>query len=132
MLIENNRQIIVYGVAFDGVLDLERHALEGTPKEGVYVGADRQRYPCFDEEDYAYEKRCYWNFVFARSAEELRDKLERLRWMPWQTNYQKYRGDVRPVIYWEGDMREPLVALPSDDITAGKYLARKTYNSRKR
>ncbi len=108
----------MYGVAFYGVNELIDIAsgAEGGAREGVYVGKDRRSYPCFDSWDYANEDRSYWNFVFARSKEELERKLERLRAMPWRDNYRKYAGDVQPVIYWQGDSHDPMEMLESEDI----------------
>ena len=77
-----NGKIQVYGAMFDGVNDIILHALKGISKDGVYVGEESQRYPCFDSEDYASESRYYWNFVFAKSKTELKDRMQKLKAMP--------------------------------------------------
>lgn len=74
MQLANYSKITVYGVPFLGVEELIYHFLEGEPKNGVYVGGEREAYPCFGSEDWQYENRFYWNFVFARDPEELKAK----------------------------------------------------------
>lgn len=97
-----NRKIIIYGVSFNGIEDLADHAWNEKPKDGVYVLTDSSHYPCFDSEDYAYEKRRYWNFVFGKTKEEARQMLQLVKDTPPQNNYYKLREDI-PMIYWEGD-----------------------------
>jgi hypothetical protein len=114
MEIAYNRKIRIYGVTFNGFSDIKKFALTGKPKDGVYVGEDSERYPCFDSSDYEYENRFYWNFVFARSQEELDQKLRRLRSMGHGGNYRKFTDGLSPMIYFQGDSHYPL------EVTAGK------------
>lgn len=110
--IASNSKIQVFSATFNGVHDIIEHGLKDFPKEGVYVGVDHERYPCFDEEDYAYEKRFYWNFVFAESREEMERKLQQLRLMkPMGRNYRKLCQELHPMAYWEGDMQHPVKLL---------------------
>ena len=105
-------KIQVFNTTFNGVRDIIEHGLNGFPKEGVYVGVDHERYPCFDEEDYAYEKRYYWNFVFAESREEMESKLRQLKRMkPIGGKYWKLTQELHPMAYWEGDTRDPVELL---------------------
>lgn len=48
---KNNKAIEVMGVLFKGVKDMICHAIDNVSKDGVYVGIDDQRYPCFDSDD---------------------------------------------------------------------------------
>lgn len=101
---KNNKAIEVMGVLFKGVKDMICHAIDNVSKDGVYVGIDDQRYPCFDSDDYAYEDRYYTNLVFANSQEELDEKLARLKKMePIKGNYDKLTEELHPMAYWEGD-----------------------------
>ncbi len=103
---KNDETIEVLGVAFEGVRDMLIHALEHNPKKGVYVGEDSQRYPCFDSFDYATENRYYTNIVFAKSQEELDEKMAILKEMgPTAHNYNKLTEKLHPMAYWEGDSR---------------------------
>ena len=89
-------KIQVYGVTFDGVNDIIQHALKGVSKEGVYVGEESQRYPCFDSEDYA-------------SEYELKDKMQKLKAMPViGSNFKKLNNELHPMGYWGGDTNYPI------------------------
>lgn len=116
MEIANNRKIEVYGVIFHGIDEIKRHALTGTPKEGVYVGEDSEPYPRFDSSDYEYEDRYYWNFVFARSKDELDLKLSRLRTMNHSGNYRKLTRQLSPMVYFQGDRHDPLEVTDDPDL----------------
>lgn len=101
---KNNKAIEVMGVSFKGVKDMTRHALDNIPKDGVFVGIDARRYPCFDSSDYAYEDRYYTNLVFAKSKEELDEKMARLKSMEQiRCNYDKLTEELHPMAYWGGD-----------------------------
>lgn len=69
----NYSQICVLGAQFEDIYEVARCACLHEPKDGVYVGEDSERYPCFDYEDFASETRYYWNFVFATSESEMLD-----------------------------------------------------------
>ena len=102
-------KIQVYGAMFDGVNDIILHALKGISKDGVYVGEESQRYPCFDSEDYASESRYYWNFVFAKSKTELKDRMQKLKAMPViGSNFKKLNNELHPMGYWGGDTNYPV------------------------
>lgn len=99
-----NDSFRVFGVKFENINEVIRYAIDGTPKNGVYVGEDSQRYPCFDSEDYATENRYYWNFVFAHSKGELQQKLDNIKnRRELQCNYNKFTEELAPMVYWEGD-----------------------------
>lgn len=99
-----NAPINAFGVDFKNIYEVIAYAIDGKPKDGVYVGEDSQRYPCFDSEDYASEDRYYWNFVFATSQSELDEKLKKLKEMDTLgSNYRKLTEDLAPMAYWEGD-----------------------------
>lgn len=102
-------RIEVLGVVFVNVQDLIFHALKGIPKNGVYVGKDSKRYPCFDSEDYATENRHFWNFIFATDKEELDAKLSELKSRPQRSNYNKLSQDLHPMAYWGGENRDPVI-----------------------
>ena len=67
-LLSHNKPVEILGVSFNGVKDMIKHARDRMPKDGVYVGEDSQRYPCFDSSDSLYENRSYTNLVFASIA----------------------------------------------------------------
>lgn len=101
--VEHDQQIVIFDVKFNGIEEIKEYALKGVPKDGVYVGQDSKRYPCFDSSDYAYEDRNYWNFVFSKSREELEKKMNTLRNMTNMGNYKKLTKELAPMLYWGGD-----------------------------
>ena len=101
--IRNTDKIRVLGVIFKDIHEAITYAQERKPKEGVYVGVISERYPCFDSHDYAYERRRYWNIVFAKSEEELNSKLAELNNTVHHINFCKYSDALAPMAYWGGD-----------------------------
>ncbi|WP_297901442.1 hypothetical protein [uncultured Parabacteroides sp.] len=124
MQLTNNSKITVYGIPFLGVEELVYRFLEGKPKEGIYVGGERKAYPCFDSEDWQYENRFYWNFVFARDLEELKAKVERLRAMEGRYSCRKLCSDLGPMVYWEGDAHHLMETNGSEDIVYVPFRGR--------
>lgn len=97
-------RIYAFGVDFKDIQEAIACAINEKPKNGVYVGTDSERYPCFDFEDYASETRSYLNLVFATSQEELDEKLKKLKEMNvLGSNYYKLTEELAPMAYWEGD-----------------------------
>lgn len=101
--VKNTDPIHVLGTTFLNIHEIIACSAVGTTKDGVYVGKDCERYPCFDSEDYATEDRFFWNFVFAKSKEEMEAKLEILKKISPQGNYNKFSESLAPMVYWAGD-----------------------------
>lgn len=101
--IKSTQPFYVLGVKFENIQEAILYAIKGRTKNGIYVGEDAKRYPCFDSEDYASEDRFFWNIVFARSKEELDRKLVELKSVSPKTNYNKFSKALAPMIYWGGD-----------------------------
>lgn len=108
--IKNTNSFYILGVKFENVQEAIEYAINERDKNGVYVGEDAERYPCFDFEDYASEDRFFWNIVFARSKEELNKKLVELKSVSPQTNYNKFSEILTPMVYWEGDSIYDVIA----------------------
>ena len=108
--IKNTNSFYVLGVKFENVQEAIEYAINERDKNGVYVGEDAKRYPCFDSEDYASEDRFFWNIVFARSKEELDGKLIELKSVSPQTNYNKFSETLAPMVYWGGDSIYDVIA----------------------
>ena len=121
--IRNNQTVIVYGVEFHGSEELKKRAFSNDPKEGIYVGCDCERYPCFDSEDYATENRFYWNFVFARDKLELDQKIKLLETCRCGCNYCKLTEatpeELYPMIYFQGDEIHPLNMTECENMVSG-------------
>lgn len=114
--IKNTNSFYVLGVKFENIQEAIFYAVKEMAKNGIYVGKDAERYPCFDSEDYASEDRFFWNIVFARSKEELDRKLVELKNVSPQTNYNKFSEALAPMIYWGGDSIYDVIA--TEDIEA--------------
>lgn len=103
-----NRKITIFDVEFNGIEEIKEYALKGVAKDCVYVAEDSQSYPCFDNSDFAYENRSFWNFIFARNREELERKIKILKSIHYKDNYKKLTGKLAPMAYWEGDPYYPI------------------------
>ena len=112
--VENNKKVSVYGVCFSGVNELKKVALSKQPKDGVYVRAKLESYPCFDSSDYAYEDRCYTHFVFGHSKEEVEHRLDILCGRG--VRLENWNLESGPIIYWAGDTYYPMEIMECDDI----------------
>ncbi|MGM9748541.1 MAG: hypothetical protein ACI3ZN_07050 [Candidatus Cryptobacteroides sp.] len=109
--------IEVLGVVFNGVNEMLEYARKKEPKDGVYVGEDSERYPCFDRSDYLYENRRYTNLVFATTREELELKLLILSEMDvLGGNYKKLTGALHPMLYWAGDKFYDVLLTENNEI----------------
>ena len=108
--IKNTNSFYVLGVKFENIHEAIFYAIKEMAKNGIYVGKNAKRYPCFDSEDYASEDRFFWNIVFARSKEELNRKLIELKSVSPQTDYNKISETLAPMIYWEGDSIYDVIA----------------------
>ena len=108
--IKNTNSFDVLGVIFENIQEAIFYAIKEMAKNGIYVGKDAKRYPCFDSEDYASEDRFFWNIVFARSKEDLDRKLVELKSVSPQTNHNKFSEALAPMVYWEGDCIYDVIA----------------------
>ena len=113
---KNNETIVVLGASFNGVKDMIEHARKRIPKAGVYVGEDSQLYPCFDSEDYMYENRYYTTLVFAKSLEEIDEKLRILNQVERHGNYNKLNCELHPMAYWQGDTHHDVLLTEANDV----------------
>ena len=102
--VKNNETIEALGASFNGVKEMKEHARKRIPKDGVYVGEDSQLYPCFDSEDYMYENRYFTNLVFAKSLEEIDEKLRILNQVERHGNYNMLNCELHPMAFWQGDI----------------------------
>ena len=112
---KNNETIQVLGASFNGVKDMIEHARKRMPKDGVYVGEDSQLYPCFDSEDYMYENRYFTNLVFAKSIEEIDEKIRILKQVERYGNYNKLNSELHPVASWQSDTCHDVMLTDRDE-----------------
>ena len=113
--LKNNETIEVMGALFNGVKDMIEHARKRIPKDGVFVGEDSQHYPCFDSEDYMSENRYFTNLVFAKSIEEIDEKLRILNLVKRYGNYNKLNCELHPMAYWQGDSHHDVLLTEMEE-----------------
>ena len=113
--VKNNETIVVLGASFNGVKEMIEHARKRMPKDGVYVGEDSQLYPCFDSEDYMYGNRYFTNLVFAKSIEEIDEKIRILKQVERYGNYNKLNSELHPMAYWQGDTCHDVLLTDRDE-----------------
>ena len=88
------------------------------PKDGVYVGVFVRHHLWFDECDYLSDNYLWRSFVFARSKDEVENKLEKLR----EHQFPEFREELAPMIYWDDEYDDMEV---TDDIAGVLCYARK-------
>ena len=74
---------------------------------GIYVGQLVRHHLWFDECDYLSDNYWWRCFVFAKSKDEVENKLEELR-------EPEFREDLAPMIYWDDKYDDMKI---TDDIT---------------
>jgi hypothetical protein len=97
----------VCGVVFEGIdeiLDYWRNQTDGSQP---YIIARSQRFPCFDAEDYATERRFYRNFLICRSKKEADKKTMSMEQLREGSNFclvnNSLPADMRPMVYYEDE-----------------------------
>lgn len=115
--LDKDRAIEVFGIRFCGVNELKKYACSGLSKGGVYVGMSRERYPCFDSSDYAYEDRYYTYLVFANNREDVERKVRILESAGYCGGCRNITDDVAPVVYWDGDRHHPMQLPECDEVS---------------
>lgn len=93
------------GVVFKGLNDIVNNI--GHPHTGIYIGMDKDRYPCFDEFDRLNENRYYQNIYFADSPQSFAIRQQMIEQMPPKSNYCKLYNEIPlealPLIYYSGE-----------------------------
>ena len=68
----------------------------------------------FDECDYLSDNHWFRSFVFAKSKDEVENKLEELR----KSEFPKFREELAPMIYWDDEYDDMKV---TDDVTSSLH-----------
>ena len=80
-----------------------------------YVIEYSKRFPCFDAEDYATERRFYRNFLICQSKADADKKAEKINQLK-ESNRTRLTqkdlpADMRPMVYYEDDKYSMLLAF---------------------
>lgn len=105
--IKITEQIHVLGTTFKDIYEIADYSCKKMPKDGVYVGQLVRHHLWFDECDYLSDNYWWRCFVFAKSKDEVENKLEELR-------EPEFREDLAPMIYWDDKYDDMKI---TDDIT---------------
>ena len=105
--IKFTEQIHVLGTTFKDIYEIADYSCNEKPKDGVYVGQLARHHLWFDECDYLSDNYWHRSFVFAKSKDEVENKLKKLR-------EPEFRKDLAPMIYWDDEYDDMKV---TDDIT---------------
>lgn len=108
--IKITEQIHVLGTTFKGIYEIEHYLRNEIPKDDVYVGQFVKHHLWFDECDYLSDNYWHCSFVFAKSKDEVENKLEKLR----EYEFPELREELAPMIYWDDEYDDMEV---TDDIT---------------
>ena len=108
--IKITEQIHVLGTTFKDIYEIEHYLRNEIPKDGVYVGQFVKYHLWFDECDYLSDNYWHCSFVFAKSKDEVENKLEKLR----EYEFPELREELAPMIYWDDEYDDMEV---TDDIT---------------
>ena len=105
--IKVTEQIHVLGTTFKDIYEIADYSCKEMPKDGVYVGQLVRHHLWFDECDYLSDNYWWRCFVFAKSKDEVENKLEKLR-------EPEFKENLAPMIYWDDEYDDMVV---TDDIT---------------
>ena len=112
--IKITEQIHVLGTTFKDIYEIADYSCKEMPKDGVYVGQLVRHHLWFDECDYLSDNYWHRSFVFAKSKDEVENKLEKLR----ESQFPEFREELAPMIYWDDKYDDMEV---TDDVTSSLH-----------
>lgn len=112
--IKITEQIHVFGTTFKDIYEIAHYCRNEIPKDGVYVDQFVKHHLWFDECDYLSDNYWFRSFVFAKSKDEVENKLEKLR----ESQFPEFREELAPMIYWDDKYDDMEV---TDDVTSSLH-----------
>lgn len=110
--VDTSTVVMFNGHIYHGLNELRRAARDNSGRCG-YVGEISERYPVFDSYDEADEDRYFSNFVFAKSANELKEKSDAAKQLKGSSNFCKLTADtplrLLPMVYYRGEGEEMII-----------------------
>ena len=104
----------VYGAVFEGIDGIMDYVHKQTNSSQPYIVEHGQRFPCFDSEDYANERRFYRNFLICHSKQEAEKKAKKMARVEANYNFclthKNLPADTRPMVYYEDESMSMLLA----------------------
>lgn len=106
--------LTICGVVFDGIDDILDYWRNQTDNSHPYIIDRSQRFPCFDSEDYATERRFYRNFLICHSKQEADKKFKGMQQQQASNNYclvnKNLSADMRPMLYYMDESQSMILA----------------------
>ena len=104
----------IRGMVFEGIDAIMDYWRNQTDNSQPYIIACCQRFPCFDAEDYATERRFYRNFLFCHSKQEADKKATNMELLQGSSNHclvnKNLSSDMRPMVYFEDESTSMILA----------------------
>ena len=111
----SNCTLSVFGEDFEGVEGIKDYVRRQTDNSRPYIIDFCRRFPCFDAEDYATERRFYRNFLFCRSKAEAEEKARKMTKLTSSGRDCLVSNDLdpvlRPMVYFEDESPSMLLAF---------------------
>lgn len=104
----------ICGLVFDGIDEIIDYWRNQTDNSQPYIIERCQRFPCFDAEDYATERRFFRNFLICHSKEEADKKAKSMERLQESSNFCLVNNDLsewmRPMLYFEDESTFMIIA----------------------
>ena len=109
----SNQDIEILGHIYHGIQDVRNQCQRDSGP--LVILENSERFPCFDYEDYATEKRFFRNFLFCKTNEEAARKGDLFRKCEKRAgNYcligEDMSEEMLPMIYYEDEKNEVTIA----------------------
>lgn len=109
----SNQDIEILGHIYHGIQDVKNQCQSDSGP--LVILENSERFPCFDYEDYATEKRFFRNFLFCKSNEEAARKGDVFRKCKERAgNYcligEDMSEEMLPMVYYEDGNKEVVIA----------------------
>lgn len=105
-VVDTSTVVMFNGHIYHGLNELRQAVRDNSGHRG-YVGEISERYPVFDSYDETDDDRYFSNFVFAETANELKDKSDAVKQLKGSSNFCKLTADtplrLLPMVYYRGE-----------------------------
>lgn len=106
--------LTICDVVFDGIDAILDYWRNQTDDSHPYIIDRSQRFPCFDSEDYATERRFYRNFLICHSKQEADKKIKDMKLLQASNNFcllnKNLPADMRPMVYYMDESQSMILA----------------------
>lgn len=111
----SNCILSVGNTTFEGAEGIMQYIQTQTDNSQPYIIEYSKRFPCFDAEDYATERRFYRNFLICQSKADADRKAEKINQLKESNRTRLVQkdlpADMRPMVYYEDESASMLLAF---------------------